>query len=135
MGHRISWDNEDKTVVLQEYTDDPSKDDFYHMVEKSSRMLYTVSHTVHLIIDQQRFNLTFSAADMNHIQMWMPKNQGVLVLIAQPDTLAYKAAIHNLSQQLALRAGEKAYFADTIPEAREILRERLGVRYPTSPSY
>ena len=31
MSHLIQWDNEEKTVVFQQYTDNPVKDDLYYL--------------------------------------------------------------------------------------------------------
>ena len=51
MGYLIQWDNEEKTVVFQQYTGNPVKDDLYHLAEESALMLNSVPHIVHLIID------------------------------------------------------------------------------------
>ena len=100
MAHQISWDNPEKTVVLQEYRDSPSKEDFYQLAEKSAAMLNSVSHTVHLILDERNINLVLNVADMNFLQKQMPHNQGGLVILADPATVRYKTAVHNLTQQL-----------------------------------
>ncbi|MEO8610484.1 MAG: hypothetical protein ABI690_21485 [Chloroflexota bacterium] len=131
MPHQISWDNPDKTVVLQVYTDAPSKDDLYQLAEKSAAMLSTISHTVHLILDERKINLILSAADMSYLQKQTPKNQGVVVMLVDPSTIPYKTAIHNLGQRLGLRTFSQPYFANSIEEARSILQQNFSVRYPS----
>jgi hypothetical protein len=132
MAHQISWDNPDKTVILQAYTDTPSKDDLYQLAEKSAAMLSSVSHTVHLILDERKINLVLSAADMTFLQKQAPKNQGAAVMLVNPATIAYKTAIHNLGQRLGLGTFSQPYFTNSIEEARHILQQHFGVRYPSS---
>jgi hypothetical protein len=131
MAHEISWDNLDKTVVLQVYTDNPSKDDLYQLAEKSMAMLKTVSHTVHLILDERKINLILNAADMIFLQKQMPHNQGAVVMLVDPATIRYKTAVHNLSQRLVVGTSSQPYFANSVEEARYILRQTFGVRYPS----
>jgi hypothetical protein len=131
MAHKISWDNPDKTVVLQAYTDTPSKEDLYQLAEKSAAMLNSISHTVHLILDERNIKLVLSAADMTYLQKQTPKNQGMVVMLVDPATVAYKTAIHNLGQRLGLRTFSQPYFANSLEEARHILQRNFGVRYPS----
>ena len=65
MGYLIHWDNEEKTVVFQQYTGNPVKDDLYHLAEESALMLNSVPHIVHLIIDERTIKLTLSSTDIN----------------------------------------------------------------------
>jgi hypothetical protein len=132
MAHEISWDNPYKTVVLQVYTDNPSKDDLYQLAAKSSEMLKSVSHTVHLIIDERPINLILNAEDMTFLQKQAPRNQGAVVMLVDPSIVQYKTAIHNLGQKLGLGTFSPPLFASSIDEARDILCKHFGVRYPSS---
>ena len=131
MAHQISWDNPDKTVVLQVYLDSPSKEDFYQLAEKSAAMLNSVSHTVHLILDERNIKLVLNVADMLFLQKQMPRNQGGLVILVDHSTIRYKTAVHNLTQQLVDGTFDQLYFANSIEEARHILQQAFGVRYPS----
>ncbi|MBZ0288606.1 MAG: hypothetical protein K8I30_13395 [Anaerolineae bacterium] len=131
MAHEISWDNPDKTVVLQVYTETPSKDDLYQLAEESAAMLSTVSQIVHLILDERRINLILTAADMTFLQKQTPRNQGTVVMLVDPSRIPYKTAIHNLAQRLNLSTFAQPYFADSVEEARYILQQTFGVRYPS----
>ena len=134
MAHQISWDNPDKTVVLQVYTEAPTKEDFYQLAEKSAAMLSTVSHTVHLIVDERKIKLVLNVADMNFLQKQLPQNQGGLVILVDPTAVRYKTAVHNLTQQLVGGTFSQLYFASTIEEARRLLQQNFGVHYPSSTS-
>lgn len=130
MGHLIQWDNADKTVVLQQYIDTPVKEDLYHLIEASANMLKSVSHTVHLIIDERMIKLSLSSVDMKYLEMNVPPNQGAVVMLVEKSSLPYKEWIQNLGKTMAPKAFEKPFFAATLEEARELLQKLFGVRYP-----
>lgn len=130
MGHLIQWDNTDKTVVLQQYTDTPVKEDLYRLAEASATMLGSVSHTVHLIIDERSIRLSLNSVDMKYLEMNVPPNQGAVVMLVKKSSLPYKQWIQNLGKSLAPKAFEKPFFAATLEEARELLQKLFGVRYP-----
>jgi len=127
MGHVINWDNEDKTVVLQAYTDPVTKDDLYQLVKKSSEMLAACPHTVHLIIDERKMNFTLNSADLNYLQKMLPPNQGTVVLVVLPGNLTYKRVFLDRVTHKVDRA--ETQFVVSIPEARQLLQELCGVRY------
>lgn len=130
MGYLIQWDNKDKTVVLQQYTDRPVKEDLYHLTEESAALLKTVSHTVHLIIDERTIKLSLSSVDMKYLEMHVPPNQGAVVIMVEKSSLPYKEWIQTLGKTMAPKAFEKPFFAATLEEARELLQKLFGVRYP-----
>jgi hypothetical protein len=129
MGHNIYWDNDDKTVVLQEYTGDVTKDDLYNLARKSAEMLNSVSQTVHLILDERKSDLMLDPKDMIFLQKLTPKNQGAVVMIVMPARAKYKTALQNLGKQIGPDAFAQPYFADSIEAARQFLQESFGVRY------
>lgn len=130
MGHRIEWDNEEKTVVLQQYTDVPVKDDLYYLAEESAAMLSSVDHTVHLIIDERTIKLTLTSADIQFLEKNVPPNQGVVVMLVNKTDVSYKKFVQNFGQQLAPNAFFQTYFVTTLEDARKILREKFDVKYP-----
>ena len=95
MGHDIHWDNEDKTVVFQQYTDAPVKDDLYYLAEKSAALLKSVLHTVHLIIDERAIKLTLTSADIKFLEENVPPNQGIVVVLVNKNDLNYKKFVQN----------------------------------------
>ena len=132
MGYQIEWDNEEKTVVFQQYTGNPIKDDLYHLAEQSALMLNSVPHTVHLIIDERTIKLTLSSADIKYLEKHVPTNQGIVVLIISKNGAVYKKLVQEIGKTLAPKAFKQTVFVTTIEEARQLLQEQFGVNYPQS---
>ena len=130
MGHNIYWDNEDQSVVVQEYSGEPSKDDLYQLAEESAAMLCTVEHTVHLIIDERNVTFMLNSDDMTFLEKLTPKNQGAVVMVVPPARLPYKTALQFLGKRFGPKAFAKPFFAETLDDARKFLREAFGVKYP-----
>ncbi len=129
-GHIIQWDNAEKTVVLQQYGKSATKDDLYYLAQKSAALLKTVSHTVHLIVDERLFKLTLNSADINYLERNVPPNQGVVVVIYSNLSLTYKKTIHETNKKLAPKVFGESFFAPSPEEARQLLQKHFGVRYP-----
>ena len=130
MGHDIQWDNQEKTVVLQQYTDTPVKDDLYYLAEKSAALLKSVLHTVHLIIDERAIKLTLTSADIKFLEKNVPPNQGVVVMLVNKNDLNYKKFVQNFGQKLAPNAFFQTYFTTSLEEARKFLQDHFDVHYP-----
>ncbi len=130
MGHYIAWDNEEKTVVLQQYTEDPGKNDLYDLARKSAEMLNSVDHTVHLIIDESNVDLTLNSADLKFLEQHVPANQGAVAVIVPPGHMAYKTVMQNVGKAVAPKAFDKPVFVSSVEEAREVLQQNFGVTYP-----
>jgi hypothetical protein len=132
MGHLIQWDNAEQTVVLQQYTGDPVKDDLYHLAEESAAMLKTVPHKVHLIVDERTIKLTLNSMDIKYLEKHVPTNQGVVIVVIGKSGTSYKKLIQNIGKALAPKAFKQTFFATTVEEARQLLREQFRVNYPQS---
>lgn len=130
MGHFIKWDNAEKTVVLQQYTDNPVKDDLYHLAEESAKMLGSVFHTVHLIIDESNAKLNLNSADMKFLEKNVPPNQGAVIMIVNKSDATYKKLLQGIGKTVAPTAFGQPYFAMSIDAARELLQKEFGVQYP-----
>jgi len=130
MSHLIQWDNEEKTVVFQQYTDNPVKDDLYYLAEKSATMLKSVLHTVHLIIDERTIKLTLTSTDIKFLEKNVPANQGAVVVLVNKNDMTYKKYVQDFGEKLAPNAFVETYFATTPEEARQFLQEHFDVHYP-----
>jgi hypothetical protein len=129
MGHTIQWDNNDKTVVLQQYMEDATKDDLYELARKSAEMLSTCQHLVHLIIDERLMNLVLNSADMSYLERQVPHNQGAVVMVVRPESVRYNAIRQQMGQRIAPSAFPDQTFFSSLEEARYYLEKRFGVRY------
>jgi hypothetical protein len=130
MRYKISWDNEDKTVALQEYLQGAIKDDLYLLAKASAELLGTVSHKVHLIIDERNIQLTINSADMRYLEKNVPENQGEVVVIPAVGSLLFKKMMQNIASGIAPKAFSEPHFAKNVEEARELLQNECGVKYP-----
>lgn len=130
MTHKITWDNEEKTVILQEYLDGATKDDLYLLAKESAEMLATVDHEVHIIIDERKIYLDLSSADMRYLEKNVPPNQGHVILIPPSGTIFYKKMMQRVGHSLAPKAFNEPSFARSVEEARELLQKELAIKYP-----
>jgi hypothetical protein len=130
MAHKISWDNQDKTVVLQEYLPGAIKDDLYLLAKESAELLGTVSHKVYLIIDERNIQLTLNSADMRFLERNVPPNQGDVVVIPAVGSLMFKEMMRAIGAGIAPKAFGEPYFAKNVEEARQVLMREFGVIYP-----
>ena len=133
MGYSIQWDNDDKTVVLQQYTDDATKDDWYQLAQESARMLNSVSHTVHLIIDERNVNLVATAADMQYLEKQVPANEGTAVIVTSRFKFRYKKLSKRIREQILPDTSHEAHYVESIEDACKLLQEQHGVVYNTDP--
>ncbi|MBC7810005.1 MAG: hypothetical protein H7175_02605 [Burkholderiales bacterium] len=129
MGHDIRWDNEDRTVVLQAYTEGATKDDLYYLAQESARMLKSIDHTVHLIIDERNIDLVLNSADMTYLEKLTPTNQGAVVMIVSPSKLMYKTVVQQLGKRLGPNAFALPFFAESVEQAWTFLQSAFEVRY------
>ena len=130
MAHRITWDNQGKTVVLQQYVAPATKTDLYELAQASAKLLRTVNHSVHLIIDERDIRLTYSPEDMRALENIVPTNQGQIVVV-MPDIMAsYKKYVHAIASPVAPQAFTEPWYVNSIDDARKLLQTELEVRYP-----
>ena len=129
MGYQIQWDNDEKTVILQQYTGTPVKDDLYHLAEESARMLKSVTHRVHLIIDERTIKLTLSSSDIKFLEKNVPVNQGAVVMVVNKNDLNYKKVVQDIGKTQAPKTFAQPRFALTLEEARQLLQDQFGVNY------
>ena len=130
MSHFIDWDNEDKTVVLQQYTEDASKDDLYALASKSADFLNQYDYTIHLIVDERRMSLVLNSADMAYLGRKAPKHQGKVVVIVPSEDVRYKNMVHELGKRIAPVAFTEPHYCQSLEDARKYLQEAYGVNYP-----
>lgn len=127
--HHIQWDNDEKTVVLQSYERGSTKSDLYQLAEKSNKMLASVPHRVHLIIDERNIKLLLTTSDIKYLEKMTPKNQGAVVMILPKLELRYKKLVNDMAVTVAPHAFGEPYFVETIEQAREFLQTHFNVTY------
>jgi hypothetical protein len=130
VGFEITWDNNEKSVVLQRYIEPANKNDLIQLAQKSSEMLKTVPHVVHIIIDERNIKLMLNKTDLQYLEQLVPGNQGAVVMIVPQGQVPYKLISQQLGKMLAPKSVNRSYFAPTLEEARTILQQKFPVVYP-----
>jgi hypothetical protein len=130
MGYLIRWDNQEKTVVFQQYTGTATKDDLYGLAEESAQMLNSVPHRVHLIINEHHIKMNLNATDMKYLEKLVPANQGGVVIVVDKNSLPYKKYMHDAGVKLAPKTFAQPFFASDVENARQLLQTQFEVRYP-----
>ncbi len=131
MGYTIQWDNAEKTVVLQQYTSNAIKDDLYHLAEESSLMLKSVTHTVHIIVDERTIKLTLSSTDIKYLEKFVPPNQGAVIVVIGKNGAAYKKLIQNIGKALAPKAFKQTFFRSYTRKIIHFQFDELACRQAT----
>lgn len=129
MLYSIQWDNEERTVVLQQYLPGATKDDWYEMARQSAQMLRTVPHKVHLIIDERNVDLVATSTDMHYLEKNVPPNEGVCVMVVPRSEFIYRTVKKRIRDRMFPNSHHEAYFVETVEDARKLLRDRFGVVY------
>jgi hypothetical protein len=130
MGFEITWDNNAKSVVLQRYIEPASKNDLILLAQKSSEMLKTIPHVVHLILDERNIKLMLNKTDLQYLEQLVPSNQGAVVMVVPQSQVSYKLISQQLGKLLAPKTVNRSYFVSTVEEARTMLQQKFGVVYP-----
>src|ERR1041385_4546067 len=125
MGYLIRWDNQEKTVVFQQYTGTATKDDLYGLAEESAQMLKSVPHRVHLIINEHNIKMNLNAIDMKYLEKLVPDNQGGVVIVVDKDSLPYKKYMHDAGVKLAPKTFAQPFFAADVENARQLLQTQF----------
>ncbi|MCA9884672.1 MAG: hypothetical protein KC708_16955 [Anaerolineae bacterium] len=130
MVFKVTWYNTNKTVVLQQYEGEATKDDLYEMAKESARLLNSVSHKVHLIVDERKMDNVLNTSDMRFLDKLVPPNQGAVVVLVPDHRLRYKEVIHNMGNKIAPKAFvDETIFASTLEEARHYLKEAHNIEF------
>jgi hypothetical protein len=120
---QLFWDNDDKTILIQQYEGRWTVEDYYGLVDDFSVKCAEVPHTVHVIA-----NLIGSSMPpgqmLSGIQYALkkyPPNTGVLVYVKMNRVMNM---FLELARQLSPRFAQFVYAADTLEEARQLIAEK-----------
>ncbi len=120
MSVKVSWYNDEKTIVLQTFGKDVVANDWREAARLSNQLLTSVEHTVDLIITYTELtklppNL-FSAS--NYVESMIPKNQGLVVVVA---TQAIIGAFNELMRRLMPKVVNGTVMVNTIEDAEDYI--------------
>lgn len=126
MPYRLFWADEDKRVLVQEFTDSSSGDDVLTVATQSAQMMGTVSHNVYLIIDRRNApHHILSPRQMNTLENLVPANQDLVV------TVGVKRYVINTNATMGELVAPKAFsgsiYVETMQDAARVLQEQRGI--------
>ncbi|MCU0495890.1 MAG: hypothetical protein MUF87_00910 [Anaerolineae bacterium] len=121
---KISWYNLEKTIILQEFVGNWTIEEYYHFVDEMVAYLQSVSHQVDIIAEGSQ--IASSPRDMfsafRYASRKIPNNEGALVFVK--PTLLFKSVVSAIERIRTASDAREYYFADTIEQAAEILRQK-----------
>jgi len=123
----IYWDNEEKTIIRQDFVGKWAKEDYFRSLDESYAMTMSVSHPVDTIIDMthnqtnpiQLMNV-FSTANKLE-QREHADNQRAVVIVGA--NMAIEVAL-KMAKRIAKRAAENSHVAHTLEEAYTIIERQ-----------
>jgi len=125
MSVKVSWYNDEKTIVVQAFGKDVVADDWREAARLSNGLLTSVDHTVDIIITYTELtklppNL-FSAS--KYVESLIPNNQGLVVVVA---TQAIIGAFNELMRRLMPKVVNDTVMVNTFEDALRYIEMRRG---------
>ncbi|HEX2620959.1 MAG TPA: hypothetical protein VHL11_12450 [Phototrophicaceae bacterium] len=116
----IRWDNDDKTVILQELVGDVTVEDYLHLTQVTHAMLTSVSHTVHIIYDRTAADSVPAQMSkvFHHSNKYVTANIGVKIVVGA--VLVTRINLQ-LCKVIAPALAKDVLFAETRFEARQMI--------------
>ena len=135
MSVTIQWDNEEKTILRYDMSGFWTWDEFFPAFEQGKQMISEVEHEVSFIVNpldnQSRNHIPTSVlTHIRSINRNVPPNAGPTVSVSVSNFA--RALIRTLSY-LAPQIAERYFFADSLEQARILLKERTGQEQPAPP--
>ncbi|MDX2078534.1 MAG: hypothetical protein SFZ02_19030 [bacterium] len=122
MPGRIEWDNEEKTILLNIYEGDLVLEDYYRVTDMTFEELNKLPHTVHTIMLRNvRKTPTNMSKVMQYANKKTPPNLGMSVIVGGSQ---FTRIIVKMAKVIAPKLSKEVYFADSLEEARQIIKEK-----------
>jgi hypothetical protein len=118
----LIWDNDDKTILRHCYTANLTAADVIDMACATYDLLMSVPHIVHIIIELPGLTRASQVQIMeaaDQLDDCLAPNQGYSVTVGGGLAMAY--AVKTMAK-VAPRSMERAHFADTLDEARALIK-------------
>jgi hypothetical protein len=126
----VQWDNDEKTIVRQEYQGVWTWDDYFTALHESDELVASVEHCVDVIVNMRPGILPKNGAAMSNARSAMrsgPPNRGLVVIVTNPFIRALLNVFLKIDRQFApMVAG-----VDSIEQARALIAQRAAERVKT----
>lgn len=117
MGIKVSWANEQKTIVMVKFESGWTWEDFDASVDQSYVLMKECDHPVHVIVDSLEAPMPPSPQVIGHLQRaWMsrPSNFGVQVMVGGES---FVNVVANVFSKVFPTAGAVTPVAKTVEDA------------------
>ncbi len=123
MGIKITWDNPEKTILVETFEDFWTLDDWHVMVDEAAALLAQIEYTVHVILDgtQSKTLPPQMLSGVRYAVKKMPKNQGILVFV---NATMFAKTIINIAKKLTPLLVNTIEYADNLEQARNIIIQK-----------
>jgi hypothetical protein len=100
MSVTVTWDNPNRTILLQQFSGRWTWDEFYRVTYDQTRhLMFSAPHTVHVIADIEHSSYTTSMSgsltQVRNVALAYPDNWGVLVLVNSHPFLTILMGVFN----------------------------------------
>jgi len=122
MPFQVTWDDKEKTIVVQTYSGKVLVEDYYDAIDKSAELLSSVQHPVDLIMDtsEAKTDMKGFLTAASYANKKVPENQRLVIVVAAGRFMQTMAKI---AGTIAPKATENVYFVDTLEDARNVITE------------
>ena len=131
----LYWDNDEQTVMLCEFPKKWSWNEMYAMLEKVKQVTDRADREIAAILDlRQGVSIPgglFSPSTFDHAKKMLKMGEGGSGDVVVVGAGAIIRTIYNAVRNIDPNAVSSVHFADSLEQARAILRERHHVYAPT----
>lgn len=123
MGIRVSWDNDERTIVRQTYEGQWTISDFYNCVDESARLLHSVDGPVDLIVDMRDCTPPPNGIirGYRYADSKVPDNQRLLIVVQASDI---QKVYDRVVDSITLRIGRNRVSVETMDEAYAVIAQQ-----------
>ena len=120
MGVNVLWDNEEKTIIRQDYQGPWTWNEFFQACAQSAGMMREVTHRVDLVADLKQGIMPRSGSSISFARKVLndyPANWGGMIIIVNP----YIGALVSVFKQFDRKLGAKVNTAPSLDAARKMI--------------
>jgi hypothetical protein len=123
----MRWLNEEKTVLLETFDNDWTVADYRQMVDEAAKLLATVSHTVHIIVDAtatgSRLPNNLLSGGMSYAVRHVPTNQGLTVFV---NASILVQMMINIARKISPNLANTIFLTDSVAKAQHIIEQQIS---------
>ena len=122
MPYQVTWDDEEKTIVVQTYSGKVIIEEYYRAIDESAELLSSVQHPVDLIMDasEAKTDMKGFLTAVSYANKKVPANQRFVIVVGANR---FVQTMGKVAGTIAPKATENVYFVDTLEDAHTVITE------------